>query len=180
MSQSEPQRKTDRESDSSAGPPPPPPANSASLAVLATAGRELAGVTDPGWTDAADRVVSAVRSATRRSTPVNAVFGDGRDGDVLQVSDLVVVSALRAAMNTTPSSTPQWIELLLGGPDGHDCLGVRVELVARYGSDLRALTDDARDVAVAALSALLGPPEGAEPRTVDLAVADIVEGDPRV
>lgn len=159
--------------------------------MLARSTRALREAHDPGWDQASHKVLAAVRAATRRSWPVDATFPDDsavdgpgtsptppRGRDRLSVSDQVVISFLRRALERVPSCAPSRISLQL---DGHACTGATVSVVAAYGTDLRAAADEVREVVLTALEDLLGPPTF-EQRTasVDIAVDDVTAGDPRL
>lgn len=157
---------------------PEPEDLSPGSAMLDRSIRALREAHDPGWDQASQRVLAAVRAATRRSWPVDATFPVPNGADRLSISDQVVISTLRRALDSVESCAPSRISLLL---DGHECTGATVSLVAAYGTDLRQAADEARRAVLAALEEVLGPP-AFEQRTasVDIAVDDVTPGDPRL
>ena len=128
------------------------------------------------WPAVAAGVRDRVRRSPLLSTPVDAAIEDlsgatpFAHGDRLTVSDRVVVDAVRRGLNGIPETAPETISLVL---DGRDCVGVRVELVAAYGADLRAISDRVRAVVRATLHDTLGIVV-----PVDVAVVDVVVDDP--
>ncbi|WP_295702866.1 hypothetical protein [Lapillicoccus sp.] len=125
-------------------------------------------------------VASGVRDRVRRSSLVSrSVRAHVADlsgtttftqVDTLVVSDRVVVDALRRGLSGIPEAAAETLSLVL---DGRDCVGVRVELVAGYGTDLRVLGDRVRTLVEATLTDTLGIVV-----PVDVTVVDVVVGDP--
>lgn len=164
--------------------------------LLARSARALRESDDPGWGEASQRVLAAVRGATRRSWPVDASFPDaagtrpphdggdegheevdGRPGDRLRVSDQVVIAVLRQALEAVESCAPSRISLVL---DDHECTGAEISLVAAYGTELHAAADRARALVLTALDDVLGPPAfSRRSAVVDVSVDDVTPGDPR-
>lgn len=146
--------------------------------MLSRSARALRESTDPGWDQASQRVLAAVRSATRRSWPVDATFPSPDGDDRLSISDQVVISLLRRALEAVASCAPSRITLQL---EEHECTGATVSVVAAYGTDLRAAAAEVRDVVLDTLEDVLGPPSFTQ-RTaiVDISVDNVTPGDPRL
>jgi len=134
---------------------------------------------DLGWEEASKRVRRMLRRTTRRARRLTATTTDLAGfgpADRLEVSERVVLDALRRAVSTTAGVAPVAIVLHVEPhADGHDrCTGVRLELVVGYGTALTALTGHLRRVVVQTLDDLLGPSEW----VVGLDVVDVEADDP--
>lgn len=144
--------------------------------------RAVDAIHDRAEAESADwpAVASGVRDRVRRSPllskPVRADVGDLRGAtmftqlDTLLVSDRVVVDAVRRGLTGIPGAAAEAISLVL---DGRDCVGVRVELVVRFGADLQVTSDRVRSVVDVTLLSVLGIVAA-----VDVTVVDVVVSDP--
>ncbi len=148
-------------------------------AVLRRAVGVLHDEPDTGWEEASAHVRRSLRQATRRARRLTATTTDLPTGfgpaDRLEVSERVVLDALRRAVSTTAGVAPVAIVLHVEHQaDGHDCCtGVRLDLVVGYGTALTALTG-LRAAITRTLDELLGPATW----LVDLDVVDVEADDP--
>lgn len=137
---------------------------------------------EPGWEELGSRVLERVRAVVRPAALLLVRGADGlldRDGSGsrTRVSDRVVRAAVRQAVDGA-DRVVSYLDLEIT-----DELLVRVEvgLTCRYGVDVRAAADAARDVLAQVLTSWLGPEAPGEgPVPVDVTVDDVVDGDPRV
>jgi hypothetical protein len=142
--------------------------------------RRLAETDEPGWVDLPGPIMSRVRSLVIPSKPV-AIYSPEGDavhddrGSRTWVSGRVLTTALRRALQH-PAYAPSNLTLEL---DGDRCTRVAVELIASYGQDLNNIAQHARATAQDVVADVLGPdPDGPVP--IDVELADIIEGDPRL
>ncbi|MCH1866919.1 hypothetical protein [Nocardioides sp. CFH 31398] len=136
----------------------------------------VARETEPsGWAVIADDVMRRARQLRRQDDPILA---DVRpDGSRTVVSSRVVVDLLRTDLTQDASYAPDDLTLTVTG-ERLDTVGVA--LVAAFGVDLVTMADDVRARVLAVLEGLL--PRLADAReqvSVDVAVVDVVDGDPR-
>lgn len=111
---------------------------------------------EPRWVDISSTIISRVRSTTRRTWPVDAVFAtspEGRSGDSLRVSDHVVRRAVLRALTGVHGCQPTDISLYL---DDHVCTGVSIAVVGVYGSDLQAVGNDLARIAIDVIAETFG------------------------
>ncbi|KRE27487.1 hypothetical protein ASG82_13860 [Mycobacterium sp. Soil538] len=135
--------------------------------VLARASRDLRALPESGWVAIEQRVIDAVRATPRGGWPLDVV--DPRPGDApgrIEVSDLVLRAGLARALRSIPDLTLVDVEVAL---DGKTLRAVRIEVSGRYGADLSATAAQARMVAAAVISDVLGV-EGVD---VDIVVTDV-------
>lgn len=131
------------------------------------------------WPAVSATVRDRVRRTPRLSQPVHAsthtLSGTARfaPSDRLDLSDTVVVDVLRQALHDIPGTAPHDIALTV---DAGRCVGVRVDIVSAFGTDLLATAGRVRSVVGAALSEALGTLSVIVP--VDVAVVDVVVDDP--
>ncbi|MGU3432959.1 hypothetical protein ACNHUS_08060 [Actinomycetes bacterium M1A6_2h] len=148
-------------------------------AFFARAGKILDSVPDTDWDRIVDAVIYAVRRAPRGGWPVDVDMSDDPVGSVVDgaiaVSDLVLRGALARALRDE-ASVPRNIELNL---DGRHLDSIRIELAARYGSELSDVADRVRQVVAGVVEDILGRSH-ASVDDVDVIITDVVEGDPRV
>lgn len=147
---------------------------------LAGAARALAAQPEQGWAGVSTGVVAAVRSASRRSWPVDADVSDlvvpappGR----VQVGDRVLRVQLGRAVGAARGCGVADVALRL---DGQRLVGVDLDVVARYGQELHALAAGVRATVLVELGTLLGP--DARVTAVDdvvVRIGDVSPGDPR-
>lgn len=125
--------------------------------VVRRAARELhRRPTDPTWIDVSNAIVSRISRAARRSWPIDAVFpadSRSRSGDRLRISDRVVRTAVRSAVNRSGEVLLLHVDLTV---DGHRCTGARLVIVARHAST--AVSDRIALVTANTISDLLGHP----------------------
>lgn len=125
--------------------------------ILDRAARELREQPEePRWLDISSTIISRVRSTTRRTWPVEAVYPvvrEGRSGDSLRVSDQVVRRAILGALTGIHGCQPIDISLYL---DDHVCTGASIAVVGVYGSDLQAVGNDLAGIAIGVVSDVLG------------------------
>lgn len=150
-------------------------------ALLARAVGSLRDEPEPAWDTTSTRVRHALRRSTRRSRPLRATTADQPGGgafggdDRLLVSERVVIDLLRVAVTGTSGGAPTAIDLHVERSEQDDrCTGVGVELVAGFGTDLRAVTHELRSLVLQILDDTLGPAA----RVVDLRVVDVEPQDP--
>jgi hypothetical protein len=132
--------------------------------------------TEPsGWAVIADDVMRRARHLRRQDDPILA---DTRpDGSRTIVSSRVVVDLLRDDLTQDPSYAPEDLTLTVAD-ERLETVGVG--LVAAFGVDLVAMADDVRTRVLAVLDRLLPRLSDArEQVAVDVAVVDVVDGDPR-
>ena len=141
-------------------------------AFLSRAGVLLREVTEPGWDRIADTVIEAVRATPRGGWPLRTT--DSTDGGVLAVSDLVLRGVLARALRLDQLCVPSLIDVAV---EDAELKRIRIELTARYGSELRAVVDQVRTAAAAVVEDLLGDVAGAAD-LIDVVVTDVVDGDP--
>jgi hypothetical protein len=145
-------------------------------ALLARAGQALRELGEPGWDRIADKVIAAVRNTPRSGWPVAAEDPDPRQPPLpgsIAVSDLVIRTALAAALRVDQVCAPTAVNVQL---DGTDLQRISVEITGRYGNRLTEVADHVREIAGAILDDLLGA--AALGHQIDVAVVDIVRGNP--
>ena len=128
-----------------------------------------------GWSVLADDVMRRARNLRRQDDPILA---DTRpDGSRTIVSSRVVLDLLRADLMQDPTYAPEDLRLTV---DDERLGTVAVGLVAAFGVDLVVMADDVRSRVLGVLDQLLPHPVGSgEQVSVDVAVVDVVDGDPR-
>lgn len=143
--------------------------------LLSRAGQALRELGEPGWDRIADTVIAAVRNTPRSGWPLTVEDPDPHPSQAgsLAVSDLVVRSALAAALRLDQICIPTAVDILI---DGTDLTRIKVEIAGRYGDHLTDVADHVRSVAVDILDDLLGV--AALGHHIDVAVIDIVRGNP--
>lgn len=134
------------------------------------------------WPTVAEGVRERVRLLV---IPAEPVALHGPEGEALDaagsrtiVSSRVLVSALRRALRGSAFAAPERIRLDV---EDEQLLGLRVELVVAYGSDISEVAARVRAVVASALADLLG--DGlhlGRSLQVELDVVDVVDGDPRL
>ncbi|CAB4900809.1 hypothetical protein AYK61_26310 [Rhodococcus sp. SBT000017] len=143
---------------------------------------------EPGWDRIAGAVVDAVRAAPRGGWPIDmsetGVSDDTSALGTLAVSDLVLRGAIARAVRLDEICVPRVIEVLT---DNAHLRTIRVELTARYGSELDILADRIRRTVLDVVDDIMGTtPVGSGDGSsstrggpaVDVAVTDIVDGNP--
>ncbi|MGJ7440740.1 hypothetical protein [Aquipuribacter sp. MA13-13] len=136
--------------------------------ALARATRALQDEPEPGWPDLAERVSRRLRSVSRPGRPLVVQVGDA---GTLRVDQRVLVDTVRRAVARVPGCRPVGVDVR---SQEQEVTSLRVQVWARYGSDVRAVATDARAVAVGSLQDVL-----ARPVPVDVDVVDVdvdVEG----
>ena len=144
--------------------------------LLSRAGQALRELGEPGWDRIADTVIAAVRNTPRSGWPLIVEDPDPHPSPhagCLAVSDLVVRSALAAALRLDQICIPTAVDVLI---DGTDLTRITVEIAGRYGDHLTDVADHVRDLARSVLDDLLGA--AALGHHIDVAVVDIVRGNP--
>lgn len=135
--------------------------------VLARAARILRAEPEPGWTELQPRVIEAVRATPRGGWPITVEDPEPNgDAGTLAVSDLAVRALLARALRADPDVAPLGIDVDVA--DG-ELLGVRVELVGRYGTDLPAAAARTADRCAAVLADAVGRSAAA----VEVVVVDV-------
>ncbi|MDR6174911.1 hypothetical protein QE364_000971 [Nocardioides zeae] len=153
------------------------------LDLAADAARQEAAEGAPeGWSEVAATVRGRLRSVLDPAVPILVHDARGRvdhddEGSRTWVTDRVVRTALRRALQTSPTHAPSAIRLVV---DGGRLDRLELDLVAAYGVELRPLADAVRAVVLRELRALLGPDPAFGPAQVAIAFVDVVPGDPRV
>lgn len=145
-------------------------------ALLSRAGQALRELGEPGWDRIADTVIAAVRNTPRSGWPLTVEDPDPQpspQAGCLAVSDLVVRSALAAALRLDQICIPTAVDILI---DGTDLNRIKVEIAGRYGDRLTDVADHVRELAATVLDDLLGA--AAIGHHIDVAVVDIVAGNP--
>ena len=144
-------------------------------ALLNGAGAMLRGLAEPGWDRIADAVIHAVRTAPRRvGSSLRATDPTGApETGSLSVSDSVLKAVLAGAVRLDELCIPSLIDIAVEGPEVK-C--IRIELTARYGTELHAVAEQVRTTAAAVMADLLG--EVAAAKRIDVVVTEIVDGDP--
>ena len=143
--------------------------------LLARAGQALRELSEPGWDRIADTVIAAVRNTPRSGWPLTVEDPDPHPSQAgsLAVSDLVVRSALAAALRLDQICIPTAVDILT---DGTDLTRITVEIAGRYGDQLTDVAEHVRQLAHNVLDDLLG--SAALGHHIDVAVIDIVAGNP--
>ncbi|WP_163795788.1 hypothetical protein [Mycolicibacterium sediminis] len=140
--------------------------------VVRRAARELhRRPVDPTWIDISSAIVSRISRAARRTWPIDAVFpadARSRPGDRLRISDRVVRTAVRRAVNRSGEVVLLHVEIVV---DGHRCIGARLTVAARHGAATGAVSDRITLVAADTMSDLLGHPVSTAQVTVHVDVA---------
>jgi hypothetical protein len=143
--------------------------------LLSRAGQALRELGEPGWDRIADTVIAAVRNTPRSGWPLTVEDPDPHPSQAgsLAVSDLVVRSALAAALRLDQICIPTAVDILT---DGTDLTRITVEIAGRYGDQLTDVAEHVRQLAHNVLDDLLGA--AALGHHIDVAVIDIVAGNP--
>ena len=145
------------------------------VAFLDRAGGLLRSLAEPGWDRIADAVIDVVRATPRGGQPLRANEPAGsEDEGILMVSDLVLRGALARAMRLDQICVPGLIEVAV---EGIELKRVRIEITARYGSELRAVADRVRREAQGVVDDLLGGLADVGD-LIDVVVTDVYETDP--
>ena len=143
-------------------------------AFLTRAGAVLRELAEPGWDVIADAVVDAVHATPRSGWPLSATTLDpdpnAAVGGATSVSDLVLRGALARALRLDELCIPTLIEVAVEGPA---LKSVRIELTARYGDELRSITERVRAVTREVIEDLLGG--GHADDAVDVVVTDLAD-----
>lgn len=170
--------------------------------VLEQAAREVGSALTQGWEDVRGGVLAAVRASARTAWPVLATMTDldpagsdpagpdpagsgpadaGRSRDPREqthVSERVLRDRLSRAVSETHRCALAAVDLEL---DGDALRATVLDIVGPHGEDLLALGEKVRRTALQVLGDLLGPtPDAAHPGRVDVHVADVTLGDPRL
>jgi len=144
-------------------------------AFLNRAGEMLNGLAEPGWDRIAETVIDAVRATPRGGWPLQvATPPDSTAEGATAVSDLVLRGVLARAVRLDELCVPSLIDVAV---EGTEIKRIRIELTARYGSELRAVAEQVRTTAAAIVEDLLGDIAAIGDR-IDVAVTEIVDGDP--
>jgi hypothetical protein len=143
-------------------------------AFLNRAGGMLRGLAEPGWDRIADTVIDAVRATPRAGWPLRATTLSDEAEGTLAVSDLVLRGILARAVRLDELCVPSLIDVAV---EGTELKRIRIELTARYGSELRAVAEQVRTTAAAIAEDLLGDIAAISDK-IDVVVTDIVDGDP--
>jgi hypothetical protein len=106
---------------------------------------------DDGWTSAWQRTLERLVTATRRTRRVAGSSGTDR----YFVSDQVVAVSLRSAVDEVAGTQALAIDVSL---DGHDLIGLRLEVSMAYGTPLRAHAVVVRHAVRRCLAEVLGDP----------------------
>lgn len=134
------------------------------------------------WPPVAEGIRERVRLLV---IPAEPIALHGPDGEAVDdagsrtiVSSRVLVAALRRALRGSADHAPERIRLDV---DDEQLLGLRIELVVAYGTDIPDVAARVRAVVARSLADLLG--DGLHlGRSLDvgLDVVDVVDGDPRL
>lgn len=144
-------------------------------ALLNRAGAILRELAEPGWDRIADAVIEAVRATPRGGSPLFATDpDDSRVRGTISVSDLVLRAVLARAVRLEQICAPSVIDI---AAEGAELKRIRIELTARYGSELRQVAEQVRLVAMSVVEDLLGDID-ATLNTIEVVITDIVDGDP--
>ncbi|GAA1906570.1 hypothetical protein GCM10009737_04200 [Nocardioides lentus] len=129
-----------------------------------------------GWSVLADDVKRRARTITRPDHPVLVRLD--ADGSRTVVSSRVLLAAVRRLLGSAPTHAPDDVVFRV---DDERLLAVEVSLVAAFGVDLVTLAEDVRAQVLEEIGSIVtGEGTDAPPLTVDVAVVDVVDGDPRV
>ena len=152
-----------------AGSPAGPGARGASD-LLARSARALAEHQESTWTQTRDRVVGAVRSASRGRVLLEADLPQRPDraADRLQVSDQVVVATVATAVERASGARPLRIEVQ--EQDGV-CTGASLHVFVPYGPPIEDVVREVRSTAVATITEVLGGADADHP--VDVHVDEV-------
>ncbi len=144
-------------------------------AFLNRAGSILRELAEPGWDRIADAVIDAVRATPRGGFPLFATDPDESSvKGSISVSDLVLRGVLARAVRLEQLCAPSGIDI---AAEGAELKRIRIELTARYGSELREVAEQVRLVAIAVVEDLLGD-LSANRNTIEVVITDVVDGDP--
>lgn len=151
--------------------------------VLDRARRLLRDERPEDWTEVSGRIRERLASMVLPAQLFAAHVTLGERGSSLSVSSRVLVPTLRARLDTDDRVTHA-VDLVaapLARGAGRRRLGaVRVDLVCRYGADLRREGGEVYLVVAQVLREVLGSDPDFEPdRDVRVQVVDVVSGDPR-
>ena len=134
-----------------------------------------------GWIDVSESIMSRVRSMVTPAQPILAFTPAGQtDRDAAQsttyVSARIVTAALRRRLQRT-THAPAAIDLTV---EADRLVALRIELVCAYGVDLHAVADRGRLDLLDELQLLLGEDATFTPANIEIAITDVVAGDPNL
>ena len=144
-------------------------------ALLAEAAQSLRRHTDARWVEVSSTILSSALRATRRSRPVRA----GAPGGTVHISEQVIVSYLREALDGhIPGTAIAGIHLDIADHDTFN--GVLIDMIIQYGTEILPVADHTRAIAATVLEELLGPlADGIYIRTSHVHVSDVTTHDPQ-
>lgn len=148
---------------------PGDPPQASALGLAAAALRRRA---DERWVEVSDRVVSRAMTVTRRSQPIRAQASSGP----IQVSEQVVISYLRAAIDETVLGFAlAHVTLQVSGR--HELSAVVIQLIAQFGVPLLPVADEVRRLALRCLESVLGPtPTPVTVTSLHVHFSDVIKG----